>query len=60
MTVTVLEEAQVTHLLTYHIDADTLEEAKELILGGTVDYREREWLLEDDHRFDKDSFEEKK
>ncbi len=58
MTVTVLEEAQVTHLLTYHLDADTLEEAKEMILSGTVDYRKREWINEDSHYFDKDSFKE--
>ncbi len=60
MTVTVMEESEATHLLTYHIDADTLEEAKEMILSGTVDYREKEWIKEDNHYFDKDSFEEKK
>ena len=60
MIVTVLEECQTTHLLTYHIDADTLEEAMEMINSETVDYREREWVNEDSHYLDKDSFKEKK
>ncbi len=58
MKITVLEECQTTHLLTYNIDANSLEEAKTMILQNEVDYREREWINEDAHYFDKNSFKE--
>ena len=52
MTVTVEETCETTHVLTYHIDAETIGEAKEMIRSGTVDYREREWTTEDNHKID--------
>ena len=56
MQITVLEDAQVTHCLTYELDVASLEEGIKEINSGTVDYQKREWVTEDAHYLDQDSF----
>lgn len=47
MDITMTETCETTYYVYYKIDADTIEDAKQLILEGRVNPIDREWLSED-------------